>query len=167
MVDHGTAPYEHNPEARESYFVTLENDKGEQRTLWGVDLKRALQEAQPAIGDKIGLQHEGATPVTLPDGTQTQRNSWRVVEGGELAYSQLEHRLSRSGAKETTLDYVRDFAERRGIAEAFGFKSEIEIPRERAERQTLGRGSSRGSSAPAEPHGDREASSARAGDHAP
>ncbi|QCL82893.1 Ti-type conjugative transfer relaxase TraA (plasmid) [Agrobacterium tumefaciens] len=142
LVDHGTAPYEHNPEARESYFVTLENDKGEQRTIWGVDLKRALQEAQPAIGDKIGLQHEGATPVTLPDGTQTQRNSWRVVEGGELAYSQLEHRLSRSGAKETTLDYVRDFAERRGIAEAFGFKSEIEIPRERAERQTLGRGSS-------------------------
>ncbi|MUZ65016.1 Ti-type conjugative transfer relaxase TraA [Agrobacterium vitis] len=127
LVEHGAAPYEHNPEARESYFVTLENDQGQQRTVWGVDLKRALQEAQPAIGDKIGLQHEGATPVTLPDGTQTQRNSWRVVEGGELAYQQLEHRLSRSGAKETTLDYVRDFAERRGIAEAFGVRSEIEL----------------------------------------
>ncbi|UXT00617.1 Ti-type conjugative transfer relaxase TraA [Agrobacterium tumefaciens] len=136
LVEHGTAPYEHNPEARESYFVTLENDKGEQRTVWGVDLKRALQEASPEIGDRIGLQHEGATPVTLPDGTQTQRNSWRVVEGGELAYSQLEHRLSRSGAKETTLDYVRDFAERRGIAEQFGVKSEIELapaPKQRQE----------------------------------
>ncbi|MCR5943449.1 Ti-type conjugative transfer relaxase TraA [Ochrobactrum sp. XJ1] len=136
LVEHGAAPYEHNPEARESYFVTLENDKGEQRTIWGVDLKRALQEASPQIGDKIGLQHEGATPVTLPDGTQTQRNSWRVVEGGELAYSQLEHRLSRSGAKETTLDYVRDFAERRGIAEQFGVKSEIELapaPKQRQE----------------------------------
>ncbi|TCP74197.1 plasmid mobilization system relaxase [Rhizobium sp. PP-CC-2G-626] len=138
LVDHGAAPYEHNRQARESYFVTLENDKGEQRTLWGVDLKRALAEgrppgsASPAIGDRIGLQHEGATPVTLPDGTQTQRNSWRVVEGGELAYSQLEHRLSRSGAKETTLDYARDFAERRGIAEQFGIKSDIEVPRERA-----------------------------------
>ena len=127
LVAHGAAPYEHNPEARESYFVTLENDKGEQRTVWGVDLKRALQEASPQIGDKIGLQHEGVTPVTLPDGTQTQRNSWRVVEGGELAYNQLEHRLSRSGAKETTLDYVRDFAERRGIAEQFGVRSEIEL----------------------------------------
>lgn len=127
LVEHGAAPYEHNQEARESYFVTLENDKGEQRTVWGVDLKRALQEAAPQIGDRIGLQHEGATPVTLPDGTQTQRNSWRVVEGGELAYSQLEHRLSRSGAKETTLDYVRGFAERRGIAEQFGVRSEIEL----------------------------------------
>lgn len=136
LVEHGAAPYEHNPEARESYFVTLENDKGEQRTVWGVDLKRALQEASPEIGDKIGLQHEGATPVTLPDGTQTERNSWRVVEGGELAYGQLEHRLSRSGAKETTLDYVRDFAERRGIAEQFGVKSEIELapaPKQRQE----------------------------------
>lgn len=127
LVDHGTAPYEHNPEARESYFVTLENDKGDQRTVWGVDLKRALQEASPQIGDRIGLQHEGATPVTLPDGTKTERNSWRVVEGGELAYQQLESRLSRSGAKETTLDYIRDFAERRGIAEQFGVRSEIEI----------------------------------------
>jgi len=58
------------------------------------------------------------------------------VEGGELAYQQLESRLSRSGAKETTLDYVRDFAERRGIAEQFGVRSEIELapaPKERQE----------------------------------
>ncbi len=143
LVDHGAAPYEHNPKARESYFVTLENDKGEQRTVWGVDLKRAIEEAQPAIGDRIGLQHEGATPVTLLDGTQTQRNSWRVVEGGELAYSQLEHRLSRSGAKETTLDYIRDFAERRGIAgdpgiaEAFGVRSEIDLAAAQKQRQNV------------------------------
>ena len=136
LVEHGAAPYEHNPEARESYFVTLENDKGDQRTVWGVDLKRALQEASPQIGHRIGLQHEGATPVTLPDGTQTERNSWRVVEGDELAYQQLESRLSRSGAKETTLDYVREFAERRGIAEQLGVRSEIELapaPKERQE----------------------------------
>jgi hypothetical protein len=100
----------------DSYFVTLENDKGEQRTLWGVDLERAMKEAAPEIGEKIGLQHEGSTPVTLPDGTQTHRNTWKVQDAGELAYSQLERRLSRSGVKETTLDYTRDFAERRGIA---------------------------------------------------
>ncbi|WP_286079891.1 Ti-type conjugative transfer relaxase TraA [Agrobacterium sp. MS2] len=81
LVDHGAAPYEHNPQSRESYFVTLENDWGEQRTLWGVDLKRAMQEASPKIGDRIGLQHEGATPVTLPDGTKAERNAWRVVKG--------------------------------------------------------------------------------------
>ena len=132
LVEHGAAPFEHDPQKSDSYFVTLENDKGEQRTLWGVDLERAMKEAAPEIGEKIGLQHEGSTPVTLPDGTQTHRNTWKVQDAGELAYSQLERRLSRSGVKETTLDYTRDFAERRGIAEQMGVRSEIEIPAERA-----------------------------------
>lgn len=132
LVEHGAAPYEHDPQKSDSYFVTLENDKGEQRTLWGVDLERAMKEAAPEIGEKIGLQHEGSTPVILPDGTQTHRNTWKVQDAGELAYSQLERRLSRSGVKETTLDYTRDFAERRGIAEQMGVRSEIEIPAERA-----------------------------------
>ncbi|UXT19348.1 Ti-type conjugative transfer relaxase TraA [Agrobacterium tumefaciens] len=137
LVDHGAAPYEHNRRARENYFVTLENDWGEQRTVWGVDLKRAMREVSPKIGDRISLQHEGATPVTLPDGTQVQRNAWRVVTGDELAYQQLENRLSRSGAKETTLDYVSDFAERRGIAEKLGVKSEIELASAQDERQEV------------------------------
>jgi len=149
LVDHGIAPYEHHRQARENYFVTLENDKGEQLTVWGVDLKRAMQEASPAIGDRIGLQHEGATPVTLPDGTKAERNAWRVVKGDALAYQQLTSRLSRSGAKETTLAYISDFAERRGIAsdqwivndqgigQEFGVRSEIELASAKDERQEV------------------------------
>ncbi len=114
LVEHGVAPYEHQAGNRDSYFVTLENSKGEQRTLWGVDLERAMKEAAPQIGETIGLQHLGSTPVTLPDGTQTHRNTWKVQDAGELAYEQLENRLSRSGVKDTTLDYTKDFAERRG-----------------------------------------------------
>lgn len=130
LVEHGAAPFEHKDGNRPSYFVTLENDKGERRTTWGVDLERAMTEAAPEIGEKIGLHHIGATPVTLPDGTETQRNAWKVRDAGDLAYDQLERRLSRSGVKETTLDYTRDFAERRGIAESLGIRSEIEVPRE-------------------------------------
>lgn len=155
LVDHGIAPYEHHRQARENYFVTLENDKGDQRTVWGVDLKRAMRDASPAIGDRIGLQHEGATPVTLPDGTQAERNAWRVVKGDALAYQQLTSRLSRSGAKETTLDYISAFAKRRGIAsdpgiasdqwitsdrwigQEFGVRSEIELASAQDERQEV------------------------------
>ncbi len=149
LVDHGVAPYEHNPQSRDSYFVTLENDKGERRTVWGVDLKRAMRDASPKIGDGIGLQHEGATPITLPDGTQAERNAWRVVKGDALAYQQLTSRLSRTGAKETTLDYISDFAERRGIAsdqwiasgqgigQEFGVRSEIELASAKDERQEV------------------------------
>ncbi len=116
---------------RESYFVTLEDGKGARHTTWGVDLERAMKEAEPAIGAMIGLRHEGAVPVTLPDGTETHRNAWRVQDAEELVFGQLEQRLSRSGVKETTLDYTREFAERRGIAEAFVIRSEIEVPKER------------------------------------
>jgi len=143
LVDHGVAPYEHNPQSRDSYFVTLENDKGDQRTVWGVDLKRAMREASPKIGDRIFLQHEGATPVSLPDGTQLQRNAWRFVTGDEPAYQKLASRLSRSGAKETTLDYISDFAERRGIAsdkgiaDQLGLRSENELASTRDERQEV------------------------------
>jgi Ti-type conjugative transfer relaxase TraA len=155
LVDHGIASYEHNPQSRDSYFVTLENDKGERHTVWGVDLKRAMRDASPKIGDRIGLRHEGATPVTLPDGTKAERNTWRVVRGDELAYQELANRLSRSGAKETTLDYISDFAERRGIAsdqwiasdpwilsdqrigQEFGVRSEIELASAKDGRQEV------------------------------
>ncbi|QXC52624.1 Ti-type conjugative transfer relaxase TraA (plasmid) [Agrobacterium salinitolerans] len=149
LVDHGVAPYEHNPQSRASYFVTLENDKGERHTVWGVDLKRAMREASPKIGDRIGLQHEGATPVTLPDGTKAERNAWRVVKGDELAYQKLASRLSCSGVKETTLDYIIDFAERRGIAsdrwiasdqgigQEFAVRSEIELASAKNARQDV------------------------------
>ena len=149
LVAHGAAPFEHKDGNRPSYFVTLENDKGERRTTWGVDLERAMSEAAPEIGEKIGLQHIGATPVTLPDGTETQRNGWKVRDAGDLAYEQLERRLSRSGAKETTLDYTRDFAERRGIAESLGIRSEIEVPREALSRDDAAQRPDR--EAPAEP----------------
>lgn len=139
LVEHGAAPFEHKEGNSQSYFVTLESDKGEQRTLWGVDLERAMTAGKlaPQIGDRIGLQHVGSEPVRLPDGTETHRNAWKVQEAGELAYEQLKNQLSRSGVKETTLDYTRDFAERqfaerRGIAEQLGIISEIEIPAERA-----------------------------------
>jgi len=132
LVEHGAASFEHNPENSDSYYVTLENGKGEQRTIWGVDLERAMAEAAPEIGDRIALQHVGSEPVRLPDGSEVERHSWKVRDAGELTYDQLEKRLSRSGVKETTLDYTRDFAERRGIAETLGVRSEIEMPAERA-----------------------------------
>ncbi|WP_166016381.1 Ti-type conjugative transfer relaxase TraA [Chelativorans multitrophicus] len=132
LVEHGAAPYEHQPGKSDSYFVTLENDRGQKHTVWGVDLERAMKEAAPEIGDRIGLEHRGSQPVRLPDGQMVERNAWKVRDAGELAYSQLESRLSRSGVKETTLDYTRGFAERRGIAEQMGVRSEIEIPAERA-----------------------------------
>lgn len=123
LVDHGEAPFENRPENRDSYFVTLSDREGEQRTIWGVDLARAMKDANPEIGDRIGLEHKGAQTVTLPDGTTAKRNSWQVVPIRHLAMQRLSERLSRDGSKETTLDYERAssyraalrFSETRGL----------------------------------------------------
>lgn len=57
LVDHGAAPYLHDPHNDMSYFVRIETPSGE-RDVWGVDLQRALRESltRPQIGDEIGLR---------------------------------------------------------------------------------------------------------------
>ena len=57
---------------------------------------------------------------------------------GKAPMEALTARLGRDGSKETTLDYAKDFAERRGIAETLGLRSEIELSRQ-AEGQGQGR----------------------------
>ncbi|PRA75551.1 hypothetical protein CQ054_22890, partial [Ochrobactrum sp. MYb29] len=124
LVEHGVAPFENNPDNRDSYFVTVENDKGELHTTWGVGLKDAIARAKPAIGEKISLRHEGSEQVTLPDGTQTHRNAWSVNKSDDQVFDRLVKSMGRSGAKTTTLDFgdeqgyrsvIDGFAARRGI----------------------------------------------------
>ena len=81
LVDHGAAPFENRNGARPSYFVTVEGRDGEEHTLWGVDLERALAASGAQIGDRVAVDHKGAQPVTLPNGEQAHRNSWEVRLG--------------------------------------------------------------------------------------
>jgi len=111
LVEHGEAPYENDPQNRPSYFATLENDKGDRRTLWGVDLARAIEASGPKIGDRIGLEHGGSETVRLPDGTTAERNTWHVRGSSELAAGKLAQVMSRERPKESTLD----FADRHGF----------------------------------------------------
>lgn len=105
LIEHGKAPYEHKLGNRDSYFVTLGFADGQERTVWGVDLARAMNESKAEIGDRIGLKHVGSERVALPDGTEADRNSWKVLPVAELAMARVHERLSRDGSKETTLDY--------------------------------------------------------------
>ena len=123
LIAHGQAPYEHEQGNRNSYYVTLGYSDGQERSIWGVDLARAMNESKAEIGDRIGLKHVGSQRVTLPNGKEVDRNSWKVVPIEELAMARLHKRLSRAGSKETTLDYqdaslyraALRFAEARGL----------------------------------------------------
>ncbi len=115
LVAHGEAPYEHKPGNRASYYVTLGFADGQERTVWGVDLARAMAAANADIGDRIGLQHVGSERIRLPDGTEADRNSWKVVPVEDLAMARVHERLSRDGSKETTLDYQGSSAYRAAL----------------------------------------------------
>ncbi|NPD15053.1 relaxase domain-containing protein [Xinfangfangia sp. D13-10-4-6] len=78
LRDHGTAPYRQEEGKKESYFVTLETDRGE-KTLWGVGLARAMKESGVAPGDHIALRVVAGAPVKVRDGDgwkEVVRNSW-------------------------------------------------------------------------------------------
>jgi len=67
LVDHGEAPYRHDPEQSASYFVTVKDAKGQERTSWGVGLKDAIETSKtaPVAGDLIGIRRAGSEPVKV------------------------------------------------------------------------------------------------------
>lgn len=99
LVDHGPAPYRHNPKEGMSYFVRLETPNGD-REIWGVDLERAVNKSltKPGLGDEVTLMAVGRDPVTVrverrdeadrvvgADEVRTHRNRWVVERSDFLA----------------------------------------------------------------------------------
>jgi putative DNA primase/helicase len=84
LADHGAATYRHDPHQAMSYFVKLETTRGE-RTIWGVDLERALRESltRPQLGDEVGLRAVRQDPVTVK--TQERDAQGRVLGRKDLA----------------------------------------------------------------------------------
>ncbi len=117
LVDHGRANYRNDSNEPMSYFVKLETPKGE-RTLWGIDLERALRESltKPQIGEEVGLQALRQEPVTVK--ARQRDNDGQVVSEKQLATHRnkwiIEKRpffQSRADAARTVLDTTVDARE--------------------------------------------------------
>lgn len=97
VIEHGAAPYDHNPENNDNYYVMLETPSGEQ-TVWGVDLATRAEEGLLNNGEDVVLAFQGKKPVTVqtPELDErgkrtgrmkeitTHRNTWDVLEAGKL-----------------------------------------------------------------------------------
>lgn len=66
LLEHGPASYRNDPTEPPSYFVKVETERGE-RTIWGVDLERALKQAlsRPQVGDAVALRAARREAVTV------------------------------------------------------------------------------------------------------
>ncbi len=153
LVKEGVAKFRPNDEdADESPYADIRTDDGTVHRLWGVSLPKALKDAGVAEGDTITLRKDGVERVKVQvpivdaqtgekrfEERQVDRNVWSASQLETAAarreriereshrpqlFKQLVERLSRSGAKTTTLDFedeagyqaqARDFARRRGL----------------------------------------------------
>ncbi|RVO88318.1 Ti-type conjugative transfer relaxase TraA, partial [Sinorhizobium meliloti] len=153
LVEEGMAKFRPNDEdADESPYADIRTDDGTVHRLWGVSLPKALKDAGAAEGDTITLRKDGVERVKVQvpivdaqtgekrfEERQVDRNVWSASQLETAAarqeriereshrpqlFAALVERLSRSGAKTTTLDFedeagyqaqARDFARRRGL----------------------------------------------------
>lgn len=119
VLEHGTANFNHDPKEKPNYFVKLETDKGE-KTIWGVDLKRAIQEGKVKPGDDVNLEYRGNTAVTIETlkrdkdgnviGTEeitTNRNQWDIAKSDKakvveaVAFKYIDSIIKDPKVKET------------------------------------------------------------------
>ena len=153
LVETGQARFRPNDEdADDSPYADVKTDDGTIHRLWGVSLPKALEDAGVSEGDTVTLRKDGVERVAVKvaivdeqtgqkrfEEREVDRNVWtaKQVETAEArrerieqeshrpdVFKQLVERLSRSGAKTTTLDFeseagyqaqAQDFARRRGI----------------------------------------------------
>jgi Large polyvalent protein-associated domain 7 len=90
LLKHGVANYNHDPMEKQNYFVKVATEAGE-KTVWGVDLKRALSVSKAKTGDDVKLEFKGKQLVTVEalkrdkagkvigaEQIDTHRNTWEV-----------------------------------------------------------------------------------------
>ena len=118
LVAHGEAPYQNDPTKSASYYVTLRDEAGRERTHWGVGLAEAMKNAQtaPVVGDQVGIQRVGVTPVIVPlakvdahgavvtEQINAKRNQWVVekidyFKSGTALHSEAQARSTSSTAE--------------------------------------------------------------------
>ncbi|KEC69608.1 Ti-type conjugative transfer relaxase TraA [Rhizobium phaseoli] len=153
LVETGQAKFRPDDEdADDSPYADVRADDGTVHRLWGVSLPKALEEAGIQEGDTVTLRKDGVERVKVQiavvdektghkhyEEREVDRNVWtasqvetasarqeriaRESHRPEL-FNPLVERLSRSGAKTTTLDFeseasyrahANDFARRRGL----------------------------------------------------
>jgi len=136
VIEHGAAKFNHDPKEKMNYFVKLATDKGE-KTVWGVDLSRAMTDSQAKVGDDVELEYKGNTPVTVEalkrdktgkvigkEEIATNRNKWNVQKSDK-------HIVAEAVADALIDSKVKDPAQRDALKAAVGARL--------VERETIGK----------------------------
>ena len=117
LADYGADYYNNDPQNGESYFVTVIGKDSQERTVWGIDLKRAMDETEMNIGDPVDIVFHGSETVTVPvpvrdksgkvvryDDKVVERNAWEVRQAQTRQHQKQRH----SGGQDACNDGGQD-----------------------------------------------------------
>jgi phage/plasmid primase-like uncharacterized protein len=114
ITDFGPAPYKKNPNNSASYFITVANGEDE-KTLWGIDLGKALVESGFTVGNKVAIYDKGKNPVQVVAKTRDAtgkviREETKTVNKGAWYIGSLEEYVEsrRQMAQEMAYDEPMD-----------------------------------------------------------
>ncbi|RBB38184.1 DNA primase [Burkholderia reimsis] len=141
LREHGGAPYQHNPARSDSYYVVFRDVAGVDQVVWGVDLERAVREANAEIGQQVTLENLGKRLVTVrmpilneegrvigEEEKAVHRNTWQVEvmqRGHDVAVAQKPDHPQDGHARSTdSLGAPVDEAELHGNHDARHLGSE-------------------------------------------
>ena len=109
MLEHGAAPYENDKNNENSYYVKLQTNESSEKVVWGVDLKRAIDEGSAKIGEDVVLAYQGRQQVTVKVKERdeqgkvinekeiiTNRNTWEVKQIEKMRTEAIERVTDRA-----------------------------------------------------------------------
>lgn len=116
LVDHGTAPYLHKADAKDSYFVELSNGE----TKWGIGLKEAVEKSGAKVGDVVDVDRVGQRDVTVMgdirnekgekigfEPIETKRVEWSIEVKGSVLDDEPSTNEHTTVAKALTANTVK------------------------------------------------------------
>lgn len=101
LLDHGDAPYKHDPKQNMSYYVRLMTEAGE-KVYWGVGLKDAMEAENFRLGQALRLKDLGTQPVTVRvRDERTGQEVERIAHRREWVAEPLDRSPAAESARET------------------------------------------------------------------
>lgn len=125
LLEHGVAPYQHEKTNELSPYAVLDTPDGP-RTIWGVDVPRALEHSAAKTGDVVTMEFKGrqmvkvrapvyddAKQVTGYEDKVVHRNAWEVQTLARMDAAERERSMQMARAtahKEATGRPLREAA---------------------------------------------------------
>ena len=116
LVEHGAAKYLNDEKNTESYFVTTKDDKGKEKTSWGVDLARAIAESGAQPGNKINIVNEGQKQVIVNVPIRDENGVVIATEPKDVKRNAWNVQLAEAFASNSPVDAVKQHPELAGAA---------------------------------------------------